>query len=412
MNPFRLSFLYLKRHLFPTIVTILALSIAIAAVTVLLKLEVLSHSRFDTLAPQGDAIVGAKSGGIDILLGALNFEGGIPNYIPQNLFETLKSKKDIQFEDKTNFQEAFTVAHITPLLFFGKYKSYTLVGTDDSILSLTPLDSAPSLATGTFPQNSGEVLVGALVAKSEGLGLNQSIFIHGAIHDTKTPGASFPVKVVGILKPTGKSWDQGLYTNLVTAQTAIMNVPGYRTIWGPKVLSYFIMNIEKGGEKGLATLINQRTVSQLAFVEKEKARLEELTGSNQSLQLLIISILLILTTLTVLAVFFTRVEARTMELAVLRALGYSRRELTGLLLVESLWMATVSILTAALLEALLSPWILSTVGTSLPPPTATSFPPWMILVTGGFAFLAVILASLPPTWKLYRQDIHSTLRNI
>lgn len=412
MNPLRLSYLYLKRHLFTTLVTVAALSIAIAAVTVLLKLEVLSHSRFDTLAPQGDAIVGAKSGGIDILLGALNFEGGIPNYLPQNLFETLKAKKDIQFEDKTNFKEGFTVTHITPMLFFGKYKSYSLVGTDESILNLKPARFSPEIAEGIFPKNGGEVLVGSTFAKSEGLGVGQSIYVHGEIHDSKMQGAAFPVKIVGILKPTGKSWDQGIYSNLETAQTAVMSVPGYNTIWGPKVLSYFIMNIQKGGEEALATLINQRTVSQLAFVEKEKAHLEDLTGSNQSLQLLIVSILLILTVLTVLAVFFTRIEARAMELAVLRALGYSRRELTRLLLVEGLWMGTISIIIAAGIELLLSPIILSSAGTTLPPPTATNFPPWMILVTGFFALITVILASLPPVWKLYRQDIHNTLRNI
>ncbi|MGE5085256.1 MAG: ABC transporter permease [Bacillota bacterium] len=412
MNPLRLSYLYLKRHLFTTVVTVAALSIAIAAVTVLLKLEVLSHSRFDTLAPQGDAIVGAKSGGIDILLGALNFEGEIPNYLPQNLFETLKAKKDIQFEDKTNFKEGFTVTHITPMLFFGKYKSYTLIGTDDSILSLTPIQFAPELAAGTFPQNGGEVLLGAGVAKNEGLGLSQSIYVHGEIHGSKIWGAAFPVKIVGILKPTGKAWDQGIYSNLETAQTAVMSVPGYNTIWGPKVLSYFIMNIQKGGEEGLATLINQRTVSQIAFVNKEKTHLEDLTSSNQNLQLLIASILLILTTLTVLAVFFTRIEARAMELAVLRALGYSRRELTRLLLIEGLWMGTISIIIAAIIEVILSPIILSSTGANLPLPTTANFPPWMILVTGFFSLIAVILASLPPVWKLYRQDIHTTLRNI
>lgn len=412
MNPLRLSYLYLKRHLFTTIVTVAALSIAIAAVTVLLKLEVLSHSRFDTLAPQGDAIVGAKSGGIDILLGALNFEGEIPNYLPQNLFETLKAKKDIQFEDKTNFKEGFTVTHITPMLFFGKYKAYSLIGTDDSILSLAPTRFSPEIAEGLFPKNGGEVLVGSAFAKSEGLGVGQNIYVHGEIHGSKMLGAAFPVKIVGILKPTGKSWDQGIYSNLETAQTAVMSVPGYNTIWGPKVLSYFIMNIQKGGEEDLATLINQRTVAQLAFIEKEKTHLEDLTGSNQSLQLLIVSILLILTVLTVLAVFFTRIEARAMELAVLRALGYSRRELTRLLLIEGLWMGTVSIVIAAMIELLLNPIILLSAGTTLPPPTATNFPPWMILVTGFFALVAVILASLPPVWKLYRQDIHNTLRSI
>lgn len=412
MSLLRLASIYLKRHLFTTIVTILSLSIAIAAVTVLLKLEVLSHSRFDTLADQGNAIVGAKSGGIDILLGALNFEGEVPNYIPQNLYETLRARKDIAFEDQAKFQDSFKVDHITPMLFFGKYQDGILIGTDESLLTLTPEATAPRLASGNFPQNPGEVLVGASFAQKENIELGKSIITHAEIHGSKITSAAFPLKVVGILKPTQKAWDKGLFTNLQTAQSAIAATPGYNTIWGPKVLSYFVMNIQNGGEESLASLINQRTVAQIAFMEKEKAKLENLTGSNQTLQMLVVGTLLLLSTLTVLAVFFTRIEGRTVELAILRAIGRTRRELTALLILEGLIMGVISVAMAATFELILNPLILTTAGSNLPAPTTSSWPWWMILLTGSLSLIAVMVASLPPVWKLYRQDVHTTLRNI
>lgn len=412
MNSVRLSFLYLRRHLFTTIITIIALALAITSVTVLLKLEILSHSRFDTLAEQGDALVGAKSGGIDILLGALNFEGDIPAYLPQNLYETLKAKQDISFEDNTKFKESFSISHITPLLIFGRYQTFKMIGTDESFLSLKPINTAPSLSEGNFPTNLDEVLIGSEVAKATSLKLGDSIYVHAQIYGSSYEGAAFPLKVVGLLKATGKNWDRGIFSNLATAQNALAKTPGYQSIWGAHVLSYFILNIQPGGEEALTTLINQRTVSQLVLVEKEKQHLQELTGSSRTLQLLIVGTLLLLSTLTVLAVFFTRMEARSMELAVLRAFGYSRPELTRLLLVEGLWMGLLSILIAAILEFILSPIILITAGAQLPQITANNWPWWMILVTGGLALIAVALASLPPLWRLYRQDVHTTLRNI
>lgn len=410
MNPARLSWLYLRRHLFTTSTTIVALALAVASVTLLLKLELLSHSRFNTLANEGDAIIGAKSSGLDILLGALNFEGDIPAYLPQNLYETLKAKQTINFEDKTSFKDVFAISHITPLLIFGKYKTYTLTGTEESFLTWPHSETSPQLQDGQFPLNNNEAMLGAAVAES--LKIGDTIAVHSRIHDSSYEGSSFPLKIVGILKTTGKIWDQGVYTNLITAQNAVIHTPGYQTSWGSHVLSYFLVNIQSGGERALSTLINQRTVAQFVMVKKEKEHLEELTGSNQSLQLLIVGTLLLLSTLTVLAVFFTRMEARSLELAVLRALGYSRRILIALLLTEGLWMGLASVLLASILEASLSPFILSTVGAQLPSANSTNWPWWVILVTGSFAMFAIAIASLPPLIRLYKLDVHSALRNI
>jgi ABC-type antimicrobial peptide transport system permease subunit len=162
----------------------------------------------------------------------------------------------------------------------------------------------------------------------------------------------------------------------------------------------------------LATLINQRTVAQLAFVDKELRHLEDLTGSNEVLQMMIVGFLLLLSLLAVMGVFFTRFEGRSLQLAVLRALGYSRFTLTKVLLLEGFLMGLMSIALGALIEISLAPFILSTVGTRLPSIQTENWPPWMILVTGALALLAVIIASLPPMLKLYKQDVHSALRNL
>jgi putative ABC transport system permease protein len=412
MNPLRLSFLYLRRHLFTTLVTTVALALGIAAITLLLKLELLSHSRFNTLADQATAIVGAKSGGIDLLLGALNFEGGVPGYLPENLYETLKAKKEIQFEDQAKFKDGFSIKHISPLLFFGSYKGFALIGTDESLLTLEPAtDSAPRLGQGNFPAD-GEAMVGSAFLTQENLHLGDSIYVYGEIHDATAHGNIFPLKLVGELKKTGKTWDKGIYTNLKTAQAAIATVPGFQSIWNNRVLSYFLLDINPERRNALAALINQRTVAQLAFVDKERKHLDELTGSSQELQLLVVGALLLLSALTVLAVFFTRVEARSAELAVLRAIGYSRWDLGQLLLLEGFWIGAFAIVSAAITELALAPLILQMAGSQLPAATAENWPWWMVFATGALGLIAMAIASLPPLIKLYRQDIHTTLRNI
>ena len=82
MNALRLAILNLTRRRVPTFLALLSIAISVGFSGVLLRLYFLSESRFSTLAKGGDAIVGAKSGGLDILLNCLNLEGPYPGYIP------------------------------------------------------------------------------------------------------------------------------------------------------------------------------------------------------------------------------------------------------------------------------------------------------------------------------------------
>ena len=55
-----------------------------------LHLIAASQGRFKTLAHEGTALIGAKAGEFDILLSGLNLEGKIIDFVPYNLYETIR----------------------------------------------------------------------------------------------------------------------------------------------------------------------------------------------------------------------------------------------------------------------------------------------------------------------------------
>jgi putative ABC transport system permease protein len=99
MTPLRLARLSLSRHRFATAITVISIGMSVACGGILLRLHQLSESRFSAMGRGGDAIVGAKAGGIEILLGSLNGEGNFPDFLPYKLFESLRAEQAITHGD-------------------------------------------------------------------------------------------------------------------------------------------------------------------------------------------------------------------------------------------------------------------------------------------------------------------------
>src|ERR1700722_18505955 len=99
MTPLRLALLSLARRRVPTIITVVAIAMSVACAGILFRLYHLSASRFDSLGRGWEAVVGAKAGGIEILLSSLNAEGPYPDYLPYVLYESLRANRTVQFED-------------------------------------------------------------------------------------------------------------------------------------------------------------------------------------------------------------------------------------------------------------------------------------------------------------------------
>jgi putative ABC transport system permease protein len=249
------------------------------------------------------------------------------------------------------------------------------------------------------------------VARKQTLAIGQTIIVQPWIGDEKQEREAAPVNlnVVGILKPTGTAWDNALFAPLESAQKVFTQNPlGARSIWGANVLNYYLVYLRPDGMPQLEGLVNGRTVAEVVAVDQEKAQLEELTGTGRDLGVLMCVLILCLGGLTVAAMMATRFDAMTVQLAVLRALGYARSEITGWLIWEGVLLGASACAIGAAFDAILLPILRLMLGSALPPlisvPLYASWPVWLA------AIAATVAAVFVPLIRLYHQDVHQALK--
>jgi putative ABC transport system permease protein len=411
MSPFRLAFHHLWRRKISTLIALIGISVAIATAGILLRVMLLSQSRFSTLARTGDAIVGAKSSDLSLLLGALNLEGEYPDFLPSVLYQSLAAHESVHFEDGVDAQ-GNAIETIIPFVIFAKVQNFRVIGTDKIFLDAR-YPTLPKLSEGRWPDNDSEVMLGSEAARKLGASLNENLVAQTWVDKAEVVTTPLNLKVVGILKPTEKAWDRGIYASLATAAPIFgLHQNVMRTPWHEKVLQYFLIYLRPNQMENLKSLVNQRTVAQTVVVNDEIQRLEELTGTQKTLALFITSIIVFLGALSVCTMMITRFESMGQQLAILRAIGYSKRELTSLLFWEAAMIGLCSVLLGAILDAIFFPWVREMLGTNLPSVDITPMALWNSWPVWITAFIGSLVSLLIPMLRLYRQNIHQSLRNI
>ena len=147
-------------------------------------------------------------------------------------------------------------------------------------------------------------------------------------------------------------------------------------------------------------------------VAQARERLRELTGTGRDLGLTIVALVLLMAALSLASVLITRFESLSLQLAVLRAIGYSRRELARWLLLEGLLLGAFACFIGAALDAAMFPLLRSALSTTLPT-TLSSTSPTSILESAPIwlaALLATVFSVAIPMVRAYRQDVHTALR--
>lgn len=408
MKPLRLALLSLSRRKIPTTITVVSIAISVACAGILLRIYHLSASRFDSLGRGWEAVVGAKAGGIEILLGSLNGEGTYPDFLPYALFESLRAGRSVRFEDGAASQPSY-LKSITPFLYFAKVNSgYRVAGTDETFVEMY----AP-MRDGHWIVNPEDAVLGSAVAAREGWHVGDNFKAESWIFE-RSGDVIIPLKVSGILRPTDSAFDRMIFTSVARAQETVARdraAWNERSIWGEKVLSYFLIVLHPGGFTHLQNLVNKRTVGQAIRVIDEKQKLEELTGAGKSIGLFVSVFVILLSSLSVSAMLITRFEAMSLQLAVLRAIGYGRAEIGRWLIWEGLLLGLAGCVIGALIDAGGFPVLRELLGSALPPLDVSastlweSFPVWLVTIPATTAAIFI------PLIRLYRQDVHQALKS-
>jgi putative ABC transport system permease protein len=407
MTPFRLAVLSLTRQRVSSLIAILAIATSVATSGLLFRLYLVSNSRFSTLATGYDAVIGAKAGGIEILLNSLNGEGPFPDFVPAKLYESLKSHEAIQFGDGTFFQPSY-LKSVVPVIWAANFHGHRVLGTTPEFLA-RPDGEALQMSEGRWVQGAGEVVVGAAAATSEGLHLADTVSVLPALATENSPGVE--LKIVGFLAERNMAWDQMLFTDVPTAQKILGQVRlGDRSIWGNEVLHYYLVNLDEHGLAPLKALINRRTVAQVVSVPEETQRLKDLTGTGQALGLFVCGFILLLGSLSVVSMLVARFDGMSGQIAVVRALGYRTSAIARWLLWEGFLLGVTACCVGGLIDGLAFPVLRRLLGAALPGADMVSCP----LYNSGWVWLAAILATTLsvsiPILRMARQNVHRALQ--
>jgi hypothetical protein len=417
MKPIRLAWLNLIRHRFSTVTTIVAITLSVGVSGILFHLYRLSTSRFNSISLIGDAVVGAKANSLDILLSSLNFEGDFPGFVPHKLYESLRERQSVKFEDGAQTQ-GLSFSRVFPFTFVGRLDpvgpngrvgSARLVATEPQFIGAAPL------AVGQWDDSAGSCIAGAAAARARGWKVGQTIELDTWL-GPHIPSRRISLKLSGIMVALDSSWDDAVFTNPETQKqilsTAAADLP---SIWNTDVVHYMVFQMAENQFPPLRDLVNSRTVSQAIDVSAELNRLRDLTGTGRELGLSIALLIIALGALCVVAMLVARFDALGVQIAVLRASGFSLSEIASWLLWEGFFLGLTSVVLGTVLqlaaipvlEIVLAQWIPVQSGTGAHALFSES-----LAIVGSTAFVATLFAAFIPFLRLSRQNIHDALRGI
>ena len=414
-----LRFLSLKsfrNRKFVSFLCVLSVALSLSLFLTVEKLRNGIEEGFTNSISNADLIVGARSGPLQLLLYSIFHIGSPTNNISTSSFEKIKNHP--------------AVAWTIPLSLGDSYRGHRVVATNDSFFKHYQFhgDEHLEIREGKWIRNTFDVVLGSQVANSLGHSLNDSLVLsHGISKKSVFQHEKTPFKVVGVLKPTGTPLDKSLYITLYGMEALHIGweggVPNSQAIaqaefkqenLSPDQITAFVLKtknriallglqrfISTYEEEALSAIIPAMTLTELWGL------LDQLENAFLGISLLVI----IIGFLTILISLYISLNERRREMAILRSVGVSVKEITLLLVIE----ATLLSIMGAVLGLLLQYLLLGIAGPFLEAKYALHIPILLpslreILVILGFIFFGSLFG-LVPAVRAYKTSLNTGLSN-
>lgn len=321
--------------------TLCALALSVTLLLGVERLRTEARSGFANTISGVDLIVGARSGGVQLLLYSVFHIGGATNNIGW------RSYQEIARHPATKWA--------VPIALGDSHRGYRVVGTEPDFFQHYRFagDRTPDFAEGGVFQTPFEAVLGADVARRLQYRLGQPLVLaHGAGQISLMEHADLPFRVSGILKRTGTPLDRSILVSLegITAihigWEAGVPMPGLhlseqevrRRDLTPKSVTALLVGLHSRS----ATFQAQRYINDyraeplLAILPGATLQeLWDLVGVGERLLLAVSAFVVVVGVAGMLTVLLAGLEARRREMAVLRSVGARPRQILGLILGEA-----------------------------------------------------------------------------
>ena len=380
--------------------------------------------------------------GVDLVIGA---KGSPLQLILCNMYHIDAPTGNIAIEESKAFLNPKhpLIAKSVPLSLGDNYKGYRIVGSTPGFLTMYDA----SFSAGRLWDKDFEVVIGAAVAESLGVGLRDTFYsAHGFVDDEEfLHDYTEPFRVVGVLEPSGSVldnlvlcssetvWLVHAHSDTDTTQALIrqpVDIPDSPVQYTDEELmdlhAQSVTTLLSRPEREVTSLlvafrgrnyqtlnmqrnINEQTNLQAATPAIEINRLYLLMGVGIDALRALAILIMIVSGLSVFISLLNAMKERRYELALMRVLGASKTKLLVLILLEGVLIAVFGYLLGALIGhgaiGLLSGYMMDSYRYALNP--------MEILPQEGILLLSCIVlgmaAALLPAIQAYRTDIAATL---
>lgn len=260
-----------------------------------------------------------------------------------------------------------------------------------------------------------EAVLGSAAASHLGLTIGDTfVSSHGVLQTFEaTEHTAVPYTVVGILAPSDSPADLGVYASMQSIWAAHGLHDDHGSVTGAvdpdlSVTAVLVRATDISAAYQLYQELNAGTEIQAALPGAVLTQLLDLLGQGQRVLTLVASVSLAMAGLSVGLTLSSAVLARQREIAVLRALGASRRTVLGVALLESLLLGSVGLLAGGVLGYAAAAAIAaglrwqSAVAVTLAPEPALLGVALLLLTIG-------LLAGLAPALRAYRVQAATVL---
>lgn len=386
MNPmnkiswFQLAWKSLKNRKLSTALTVFSMVLSLVLLITVERIKRAAQDGFTQSISGVDLVVGARSGPLQIVL--------------YSVFNIGQATQNVSIESYNEIKERPEVDWTIPYSLGDGHRGFRVVATNQDFFKHYQFRSQEKieLIEGEVFKSYFELVVGADVAKALGYKVGSSVVVaHGATsgvaiqeHEDK------PFRVVGVMKPTGTPLDRSLYVSLEAMEAIHLD---WQTGSAPsKDKEIKVENITPEMVKPKAiTSFFLRTKSRIEILRLQRwindykkeplmavipgAVLAEMWTSLSMIEKVLktISFLVMLVGLmSMLIAIMTSLNERRREMAILRALGASLKNVVGLIVTETLLLSGLSIFIACglkiILELIFGPWLQSNYGLYLRAP--------------------------------------------
>ncbi len=407
----RLAFQSLRNRWLTALLTVLAIAVSVVLLLGVEKIRSGAKSSFANTISGTDLVVGARSGGLQLLLYSVFRIGDATNNMSWRSYQVIAKRPE--------------VAWMVPLSLGDSHRGFRVLGTTTDYFKHYKYRQKQALAFAAGKRFDGlfDAVIGADVATELGYSVGSKIIItHGTgvinidEHDDK------PFSVVGVLGKTGTPVDRTIHVSLEAIEAIHVDWSGGRRRQDRKISAEEVLKMTFKPRAVTAAMVGLKSKLRLfklqRFVNTYRreplsailpgAALYELWAliGTAEKALFIVSVMVVVTAiLGMITMILATLNERRREIAILRSVGAGPGTVMGLLLSEAVLLTLAGVVTGVLatygLLYLLRPLIDANYGLYLEisVPNQLEFLAMVGIVAGGF------LAGLIPALRAYRQSL-------